>query len=103
MKLFDYNPQTGVVERFHHDPATGKNIIEHIQDVEPFIEHNKIRAASLDKSQTWWYVGTIPDSIIMRWSNECKARPYSRKWRRYAQKQLNKREYRKFNVNNIKL
>ena len=93
----------GVSSYFEHDSKAGKSIINHVQDVEPFIEFNKHAAEKLDKRQDWWFVGTIPDTVVLQWANECNAKPYSRKWRRYATKQLNKAEYRKLNPNKVRL
>jgi hypothetical protein len=93
----------GVRTDFAHDSKTGKNILRHVQDVEPYLQFNAHAAQHLDKSKNWWFVGTIPDAVILQWAEECKAKPYSRKWRRYAEKQLNKPEYRKLNPNKIRL
>ena len=93
----------GVTTTFDYDAKEGKTILNHIQDVEPFIEFNQHAAEHHKPSQNWWYVGTIPDTIVLQWAQECNASPYSRKWRRYAAKQLNKTEYRKLNPNKIRL
>ena len=102
-KVLSHDAWTGVTQVFHHDANAGRNIIEHIQDIDPFVAESAARAKGLNKKEQMWYVGTIPDAVILQWAEECKCRPYSRGWRRYAAKQLNKREYRKFNVNNIRL
>lgn len=92
------------IKTYHsYDEATGKNIIESIQDVEPFFERSKVLADGLNKKEEWWYIGSIPDVLIMQWAQECGAKPYTKKWHEYAIKQLNDRDYRKLNPNNIKL
>jgi len=91
----------GVTTLFEHDSKEGKNILKQIQDVEPIIEYNA--AARIDKRKDWWFIGTIPDTTVMKWAVECNAKPYSRTWRRYAAKQMNSAEYRKLNPNKIRL
>jgi len=86
-----------------YDEATGQNILESIQDAEPFIDRSRILAAGLNKKEDWWYIGSVPDTIILQWAHECNSRPYSKEWHKYAMKQLNSAEYRKFNPNRIKL
>ena len=93
----------GVQTYFAHDERTGKNILKHVQDVEPIIANNAAAAESLNKKDDWWFVGTIPDSVVMQWSTECGAKPYSRGWRAYAAKRMNEAEYRKLNPNRIRL
>jgi hypothetical protein len=103
MRLLDYDPFTGVTTYFEHDPVNQKNTIKYSQDVEPIFEMNKHDASQFDKKNNWWKVGTIPNNIIMQWSQECGHKPYSREWQEYARKQLNSTDYRKINVNKIRL
>ncbi len=101
-KLLGYDSFTGVTEIYHkHEP--GKVVIEAIQDAEPVLKRNKIKSAEFNKKLNSWYVGTVPYSIVQKWSNECKHKPYTREWTDYARKQLNLPEYRAFNQNKIKL
>lgn len=102
-RLLDVDPLTGIQTFFEYDPKTGKNTIETVQDVEPLIERSKLVAGNLDKKQDWWPIGTIPDSMIIKWSQECGAKPYSKEWHEYAMKQLNSAEYAKLNPNRVKL
>jgi len=92
------------VKTYHsYDSNTGQNVIESVQDVEPFFERSKVLAEGLNKKEEWWYIGSIPDVVIMQWAKECGHKPYSKGWTQYAMKQLNDRDYRKLNPNNIKL
>ena len=92
------------IKTYHSfDANTGKNVIESVQDVEPFFERSKLLAEGLNKKEEWWYIGSIPDILIMQWAKECGAKPYSKEWQKYAVKQMNDRDYRKLNPNNIKL
>ena len=102
-RLLDSDPLTGTQTYFEHDHVTGKSIIETVQDVDPLIDRSKMLAGTLNKKEDWWAVGSIPDSMIVKWSQECGAKPYSKEWHKYAMKQLNSREYAKFNPNRIKL
>jgi hypothetical protein len=93
----------GVKTYHEYDHNTGKSVIESVQDVEPFFERSKRLADGLNKKEEWWYIGSIPDVVIMQWAQECGHKPYSKGWMQYATKQLNDRDYRKLNPNNIKL
>jgi hypothetical protein len=93
----------GVATYFEHDAKEGRNIFTHIQDVEPFVEWNKHAGEHLDKRENWWFVGTIPDTVVLQWAKECDAKPYSKKWRHYAAKKMNDPDYRKLNPNKIKV
>lgn len=102
-RLLDSDPLTGTQTYFEHDKATGINTIETVQDVESRIERSKLLAEGLDKKADWWPIGHIPDSMIIKWSQECGAKPYSKEWHEYAMKQLNSVEYRKLNPNKVRL
>ncbi len=103
MRTLSYDPVTGIRQVFRFDHQTNKSIVEHIQDVEPILDHNHRMAQGLDRRQDWWFVGTIPDSVVIKWAVECNAKPYSKKWRKYAAKQLNSAEYAKLNPNRIRV
>jgi hypothetical protein len=103
MKLLDYDPFTGLRTYFEHDPKTGKNTIQYQQDVQHILDANQFEAKALDKTKSWWKIGTIPNNLIMQWSVECGHPPYSKDWQEYSRKKINSPEFRKLNVNNIKL
>ena len=102
-RLLSHDRLTGMTQVFHHDADTGRNTIEHIQDVEPYVEHTAIRARGVVKKEPMWYVGTTPESLHIQWAKECGFRPWSQGWREYAVKQMNRREYRKFNPNALRM
>ena len=102
-RLLDTDPLTGITTYFEYDHSTGKNIIETVQDVSSHVERSKMLAGKLNKKEDWWAIGHIPDSIILKWAQECGAKPHTREWQDYAIKQLNSAEYRKFNQNKVKL
>ena len=102
-RLLDTDPLTGVKTYHEYDSATGQNVIESVQDVEPFFDRSKLLASGLNKKEEWWPIGTIPDILIVQWAKECGAKPYSKQWHVYAMKQLNSSDYSKINPNRIKL
>lgn len=65
-QFFDFNPVTGVTERFAYeeDVAGDKVRIYQEQDVEPLLEHAKeVRnsgAADKGIKQSWWHYMSIP-------------------------------------------
>lgn len=103
MKFLDYDPLSKITRHMATDREAGKNVINSVMDVEPFIDWNKAAAEKLDKRGDWWFVGTIPPIIVELWANECGAKPFTREWQNYAAKQLNLPDYRKLNPNNIRL
>ena len=102
-RLIDTDPLTGIKTYHEFDSVTGQNVIESVQDVEPFFDRSKLLASGLNKKEEWWPIGTIPDVLIMQWAKECNAKPYSKQWHEYAMKQLNSADFRKLNPNKIKL
>lgn len=103
MKLLDNDPFTGIKTYFEHNAETGKNILMHVQDVEPIVEFNKHAAGMLDKKKDWWFVGQIPNVICLQWAEESNTKIYSKEWVEYAKKKLKDPDYRAFNQNRIKL
>ena len=103
MRLLGHDPFTGITEYFKHDSETGKNIIMSVQDCDPILEMNKRASEKLNKKGNFWYVGTIPNVILMRWAKECGHRMWSNEFNEYAKKQMNSGNYRAFNQNKIKL
>ena len=48
MRIFDYDPKTGITQWFHHDPDTHVTTIHSEQDVEPELEASKQLANNPD-------------------------------------------------------
>lgn len=103
MKLLDHDPFTGVTSYFEKDHTTGKSIIKEVQDVEPLINKNKIEAEAFDKRREWWKVGEIPLNLCYQWAVESGTKLWSKEWQEVCKKKLNDPDFRKFNVNKIKL
>jgi hypothetical protein len=61
---------SGVQVRFHKD-SNGKDLaIEHVQDVEPILEHNKLLRGEEQHSDWGRHVARIPNVIYVRWLDE---------------------------------
>lgn len=64
----------GVVVRPHFD-SNGKDLaIEHVQDVEPILERNKLLRGEEQKSDWGRHVASIPNVIYVRWLDEERAK-----------------------------
>ena len=102
-KILNHDSFTGITDYFEHDSATGKNIIQSVQDIDPILEINKMEGEYLDKRENWWKVGSIPLVMCQKWAEESGTIVWSKEWHEYAKKQLNHSDYRKLNPNKIKL
>lgn len=98
----DYDPETKTRQILHTD-QDGNAVLESIQDVEDILEYNADRAKRLDKKQDAWFIGTIPNSICIKWAQESNTRIYTKEWMEYARKQVQSSDYSKINPNRIKL
>jgi len=73
--LLDKNPLSGVSAWFEADNE-GNYIISHEQDVTPILEANKLSAnaeAHTSKKgikEGWWHYASIPNILVMKWSQE---------------------------------
>lgn len=56
--------------RFHLDPNGRDLTVEHVQDVEPILEHNKMLRGMEQRSDWGRHVASIPNVILTRWLNE---------------------------------
>lgn len=64
----------GVVVRPHFD-SNGKDLaVEHIQDVEPILENNKLLRGEEQRSDWGRHVASIPNVIYVRWLDEERAK-----------------------------
>lgn len=71
-ELFSHDPITGLNVWFDYNAATDETTLQYEQDVEPFLEHNKILANDPDytnqgiKGEMWRYA-SIPAGLQMKW------------------------------------
>ena len=101
-RLLDYDPDTRISTYHEYDHDTKKTIIETVQDIDPIMAINKANQGHLNKKENWWYIGTIPDVLIIQWAKECGYKPYTKEWNEYSVQQLQKAEYRHLNINGVK-
>jgi hypothetical protein len=100
--LLDYDADTKTQEVMHLD-GTGQAVIESIQDVESSIEFNRLMADKHDPKEERWFVSNIPNSLCLKWSQECGAKPFTKEWTEYAKKMVMDRDFSKLNPNRIKM
>jgi hypothetical protein len=100
--LLDYDPETKTTEYMHLD-GTGQAVIESIQDVESSLEFNAVMADRHDPKGERWFVSNIPNSLCLKWSQECGAKPFTKEWTEYVKKKVMDRDYAKLNPNRIRL
>ena len=98
---FDYDLLTSTKQYLHVD-EDGTAVLESIQDVNDIFEHNKQKSEYLDKKKDLWFVGTIPNSICLKWAQESGTRIYSKEWLEFVKKKVQLRENQKMNPNRIK-
>ena len=72
MRIFDYDPKTGITQWFHHDPDTHVTTIHSEQDVEPELEASKQLANNPDYwkkgvKQEMAHYAHIPNNILELW------------------------------------
>lgn len=101
-RLLDYDAVAKTAQYIHTD-AAGQSVIESIQDVEDLIDFNAEAAKVHDPKKDMWFVGSIPLQICQRWAQESSTKVFSKEWVKVAKSKVQERDYRKFNVNNIKL
>lgn len=74
-RILDRNPLTGEVVKFHYHHPDDTFQIEHVQDVEPIIERNKMLALDDERSKRgikcdWLHYASIPNVVAMKWLQE---------------------------------
>lgn len=67
-KLFDYNADFGIVQKWHYDESTDTAIIESVQDHTAIVEANRNKFNRMDERSDWkgdmHHVATIPLVLI---------------------------------------
>jgi len=59
-----------MLARIHLDCDGNGIAIEHVQDVAPILERNKVLRGEPQKSDWGRHIATIPNVILVRWMNE---------------------------------
>ena len=96
-RLLSYDPQSGLKTYHEYNHKEKKTIIHHEQDIEHHLERNKM-LYNQDNRQSvkkdWWYVGYIPQIIIMKWLNEDGIDLFNPDHWPAVKRKLNSNEYR---------
>ncbi len=61
---------SGLTSHTKYDAAERKFTFVRVQDVEPYLEHNKKLRSMEQKNDAWRHTSTIPNIILMKWLNE---------------------------------
>ena len=102
------DPLTGLETIHHYDDATGKTTIEHKQDCQAIIDHNKkLHNTSYQKDGVkvdWVHAAIIPEIIQIKWMKEygIKSVYLEEYWPKIRQL-LNSPDYRYLKTGNMKL
>jgi hypothetical protein len=67
------------------------------------VEYNASLEGNLNRKSDWWHIGTIPMATCIKWAEESGTRIFTRDWQAVAKRKVQDPDYRKLNVNNIKL
>lgn len=71
--LIDVDPLTLTQTWHHYDPHTDETIIEEVQDVQPFLERNKLLYNNPElhkKDQDGKWVASIPNGVQLKWMRD---------------------------------
>lgn len=102
MRHLGTDPYSGISEYFSLDDV-GNWVIKTVQDAEPWVKKSAFLAGQFNKKEDWWYIGSTPPALDLKWAEESGTKVYTPEWAKYAHKKLNDPEYSKFNPNRIKL
>jgi hypothetical protein len=73
-ELFDYDPDTGVVEWFEFDEATGLAMITREQDLTAFVDQARRQAVEgvndAGIKNGFWHYATIPDAVAAEFTEQ---------------------------------
>ena len=60
---------SGLVSKALYDAGERKFTFVRVQDIEPYLEHNK-QLRTMEQKGDWRHTSSIPNVILMRWLNE---------------------------------
>ncbi len=63
-----------ILNRVHQDYSEGTTTFERVQDVEPYLDWNKMLREQRQKSDWGKHIASVPNVIIEKWLNEEWAR-----------------------------
>lgn len=61
---------SGLSSQTVYDAGERKFTFVRVQDIEPYLEHNKRLRSMEQKNDAWRQTSTIPNIILMKWLNE---------------------------------
>lgn len=61
---------SGLISQTLYDAGERKFTFVRVQDIEPYLEHNKRLRAQEQKNDAWRHTSSIPNIILMKWLNE---------------------------------
>ena len=85
---------SGLSTQTTYDAGERKFTFVRVQDIEPYLEHNK-QLRGMEQKGDWRHTSTIPNIILMKWLNEeldrgrTGLRLYSREFDEVIQRKLN--------------
>ncbi len=102
-QLFNVDPFTGIVEKFHKE--NGKVIISSHADVQKQLDMNAIDRNHSDPTRGMRKVASVPPIVVSMWRNELKAEgkpnidPFHKTNRMWLVAKLNNRDFGKLRTN----
>jgi hypothetical protein len=97
-RLLSVDPLSGIAEYHHYDSATGRTVIETVQDVAPVLERNRTLQNADDggwsPSRELRRAATIPDIIVLKWRSEYGIDVFNRNHWPAVKRLLNDPEWR---------
>jgi hypothetical protein len=81
-RILDYDPETHTTQYHSYDSATDTTVIETVQDVQPYLEHNRNLRNNEDYSakgikNEFWHYASIPNVVIEKILMEYGVNVYS--------------------------
>lgn len=98
---------SGLSSKTLYDAGERKFTFVRVQDIEPYLEHNKQLRATEQKGN-WRHTSTIPNVILMKWLNEeidrghKGLRLYSQEFDKIIQRKLNDPDWAYLRTDGVK-
>lgn len=99
--LIDQDPWTRTQTWHYYDPNTDETFIQEVQDVQPYIERNKLLYNNPElhkKDPDGRYVASIPNGVQLRWMKEYGVNVHNKEHWPRVRRLLNSPEWRYLKV-----